>query len=99
MVLISLLGYRADSGFDLKYLGLCRLTVVGWGHQRSQPGNAGGLTFLRLRPGAQQHTERGLALLRRDRGQFPAATFTQGLRATAPKGHRIQSFTKDKAEH
>lgn len=41
MVLISLLGYRTDSGFDLKYLGLRRLTVVGWGHQQSRPGNVG----------------------------------------------------------
>lgn len=66
MVLISLLGYRTDSGFDLKYLGLRRLTVVGWGHQQSRPAGSGGLALSWL------FLSRALVLLGKNQGRFSA---------------------------
>jgi len=54
MVLISLRGYRTDSGFDLKYLGLRRLTAVGWGHRWKRMGGPGGLALSWLFPDCRQ---------------------------------------------
>lgn len=90
MVLISLLGYRTDSGFDLKYLGLRRLTVVGWGHQRSRPGDSGGLALSWLFsdccqvPGSTW--SRALTLVSKNEGQFTAATFVFGIKNDSTEG-------------
>lgn len=96
MVLISLLGYRTDSGFDLKYLGLCRLTVVGWGHQQSRPGDSGGLALswpfsdCCQVPGSTR--SRALALRGKTKGQFTAAAFVSGIRNGSTEGSLHPKF-------
>lgn len=96
MVLISLLGYRTDSGFDLKYLGLRRLTVVGWGHQRSRPGDCGGLALSWFSsdccqvPGSTR--SRVPALLGKNEGQFTAAAFVLGIKNGSTDGSLHPKF-------
>lgn len=96
LVLISLLGYRTDSGFDLKYLGLHRLTVVGWGHQRSRPGDSAGLALSWLFsdccqvPGSTR--SRALALPGKNERQFTAAAFVFGIKDNSTEGSLHPKF-------
>lgn len=64
------MGSRTDSGFDLNYLGLCRLTAEGWGHGRAGRGVLGGSHGA----GFSQPAARCLAGHGRKEGQFTAAT-------------------------
>lgn len=82
------MGSRTDSGFDLNYLGLCRLTDVGWGH-----GGAGqGVLRGSLGAGFSQPAVRCLAGHGRKEGQFTAATSVFEMKSDSTEGSLHPKF-------